>query len=160
MESSIFFIYLSIVIAVSSVMSIMIRRILAIRARKERSKKGLESFLTLLSESYYKAFYKENSTISFGKRAKNMRQSIEEDLALEFNYLFCSFSYFPKSFQKNYIDEVAGLFVDKMIPVLESLQQNMLLDKQSRPKISTLQKIFFDRLEIEMIHHLSNQDDD
>jgi len=43
---------------------------------------------------------------------------------------------------------------------LENLQYKMLEDKYSRPAISTLQKIFFDRMEIEMIHHLSIQDED
>ncbi len=160
MENPNFFIYLAIAIAVSLVMSIMLRRLLAVRGRKERSKKGLESFLTSLSESYYKALYREDTTYPFWNKSHKMRQSIEKELSLEFNHLFCILTHFPSSLQKDYIDDEVGLFVDKMIPILENLQYKMLEDKYSRPAISTLQKIFFDRMEIEMIHHLSIQDED
>ena len=160
MENPIFFIYLAVAILATSAIAIVIRRLLAVRGRKTRSKKRLESFLTILSDSYCKALYKEDITYPFGNKAKKMRQSIELELSFEFNHLFCILTHFPSSLQKNYICEDSAIFVDKMIPVLESLQQKMLLDKYSRPAISTLQKIFFDRLEIEIIHHLSTQDDD
>ena len=162
MENSIFFIYLAVAVFATSAIAIVIRRLLAVRGRITSSKKRLESFLTSLSESYYKAYFTFETTISFGKKAKKMRELIENDLSLKFNHLFCNFTHFPNplSLKKDYIDESTILFVDNMIPVLESLQQNMLLDKYSRPSISTLQKVFFDRLEIEIIYHLSTQDDD
>ncbi len=150
MEHPNFFVYLAIDLLVVSVVAMILRRILAIYGRKKHSKKQLESFLANLAESYYKAYYKHG----FSSNGSNMRKSIERDMSSKFNYLFSYLPYFPKSFDKDYIDKEAGLFVDRMIPVLEFLHASTLTDKASRPTIQTLQKIFFDRMEIEIINHL------
>jgi hypothetical protein len=122
-----FFLYLGITIVVITFLAFIAKIFLLKRSQKIRSKKSLESFLTIFSESYY--------------RSKNIK-NIKNDLTLQFNYLFCNMVKFPEKFEENYIDEESGKFVKEILPLLKELYY-----RQDTDTIASLQKKFFDKVE-------------